>query len=525
MNTIDPKTTTTKPVLCPFCSYGCEFGVVFDDFGIKGVEYLKDGCSGGRLCPRGSAAGLYLDHPRRLCSPSRGGRAVEWTKITAELKKALASPETVAVTFDRNITLEEYQSIAGFCQGAGIKQFASSYLEPETCLSDFLRSDFSEKEMESAQTIVILGDPFNQAPVSSKSIINWRLGSRDRRLYVIDSIRTHTAAYAHEFLKVRVGTEPLLLLALAQRELSGVDIAKATGIPGARISELAESFRRAGKGLIIACLPFAHTYDPVLLTEGLRVLSDYSGKAVVPYVEFAGYKGKMSFAGILDAIKKKGIKYLINFGELFPFYYPQLLPALKNVDVFATSTLKYDGCTALPAALNIEKSGTIMTTFGPRKLTGSVKPASGAKTVSEMLSMCEAKSEKLKVAETQEPRVDIDSRIGRILDMSIKPKKDHFRLIGEKIAFYYLNLLDKEMLKMNPADGAMLTLRQGDMVAVESKRGSHGLRVTLTSDVDPGVVAVPAESPEVRGLFDYVIEEDNRAISFVPTEVKICREE
>lgn len=525
MKTIEPNATTTKRVVCPFCSYGCDFGVVFHDLGINGVEYIKDGSSGGRLCPRGSAAGLYLDHPRRLCSPIRNGRPVEWAKITAELKKALASPQTVAVTFDRNITLEEYNSIAGFCQNAGIEHFASSYLEPEACLSDFLRSDFSEEEIDSAQTIVILGDPFNQAPMSSKSIINWRLGSRDRKLYVIDSIRTHTAAYAHEFFRVRVGTEPLLLLALAQRELPGVDIAKATGIPGARISGLAESLRKAGKGLIIACLPFAHTYDPVLLAEGLRLLGDSSGKPVVPYVEFAGYGGKMNFAGILNAVMKKGIKYLINFGELFPFYYPQLLPVLKNVEVYATSTLKYDGCTALPAALNLEKSGTVMTTFGPRKLTGAVEPASGAKPVGEMLSMLGAKSEKSKVAEALKPKVDINSRVGRILDISVKPKKDHFRMIGEKIAFYYLTILDKEMLKMNPADAAMLTLRQGDIAAVESKRGSHRLRVTLTSDVEPGVVAVPAESPEVRGLFDYVIEEDSRAISFVPTEVKICREE
>lgn len=524
MKTIDPKTTTTKRVLCPLCSYGCEFGVVFDDLGIKGVEYLRDGSSGGRLCPRGSAAGLYLNHARRLSSPNRSGRTVGWAKVTADVKKALANPESVAVTFDRNITLEEYQALAGFCQAAGIKQFASSYLEPEAFLSDFL-GDFSEKEIESAQSVLIVGDPFNLAPASSKAIINWRLGSRDRKLCVIDSLHTHTAAYAHEFFKVRVGTEPLLLLALAQRAMPGADIAKVTGIPVDRVNALSESFRKAAKGMIIACLPFAHTYDPVLLAEGLRAFSDYSKKPVIPYVEFAGHQGNTRFTAVLDAIRKKEIKHLINFGELFPFYYPQLMANMKNVDVYAASPLKFDSGTVLPAALNLEKSGTVMTTFGPRKLTGAVDPASGARTVGEMLSVFGAKIEKARAPAVRKPELDTGARVSRLLEMSGRMKKDRFRLIGEKVAFYYLTILDHETLKMNPADASELTLRHGDMVAVESKRGSHRLRVALTSDVDPGVVAVPAESPEVRGLFDYVIEEESQTISFVPTEVKICREE
>ena len=525
MKTIDPKMTSTKRVLCPFCSYGCEFGVVFNDFGIKGVEYLADGHNGGRLCARGSAAASYLDHPRRLCVPHRAGRPVDRARVVADLKKALAKPQAVAVTFDRNITLEEHQAITGFCRSAGIEQLASSYLEPEACLSAFLGREFSEQDIASAQTILILGDPFNVAPVSSKSIINWRLGSRDRRLYVIDSLRTHTAAYAHEFLKVRVGTEPLLLLALAGQEPAGVDVGAITGIPEARIKALAESFGAAEKGLIIACLPFGHTYDPLLLVEGLRVLSAQSKKAVVPLVEFAAQPGQHGFARVLDAIKKKEIRHLINFGELFPFYYPQLMPALKGVDVYAASTLKFDTGTVLPAAMNLEKNGTVMTTFGVRKLTGEVKPASGAWTVDEMLGLLEVKPDRSRAPSAPASSVDVAARVGRVVDAAVKPRKDRFRLVGEKIAFYYLGLFEKEVLKMNPADAAALNVCRGDMVSVESKRGRHCLEVALTSDVDPGVLAAPAESPEVRGLFDYVIEEDDEAISFVPTEVKICREE
>ncbi len=58
-----------KRTLCTFCGYGCELGIVFDDFGVKGVEYLKETPNQGRLCPRGSACVSYLNHPKRLCVP------------------------------------------------------------------------------------------------------------------------------------------------------------------------------------------------------------------------------------------------------------------------------------------------------------------------------------------------------------------------------------------------------------------------------------------------------------------------
>jgi hypothetical protein len=525
MKKIDPNATTTERVRCPFCSYGCECGVIFNDFGIKGVEYIKDGFSGGRLCPRGSAAAIYLDHPRRLSSPMKDGRAIGWQQITDELKKVLAKPESLAVTFDRNITIEEYSAIMSFCHVNGIKNVASSYFEPESYLSGFLKGDFSEEDIARAQHVIVLGDPFNLAPMSSKSIISWRLGGRDRRLSVIDSISTHTSAFANDFLKVRVGAEPILLLALAQRELSGIDIAKATGIHNGRIKDISEDFRKAKSGLIIACLSFGHTYDPLLVAEGLKALSAHSGKPVVPFVEFAGHRGLMDFAAILGGIKKKKIKRLINFGELFPFYYPQLLSDLRNASVYATSTLKYDGCTVLPAALNLEKSGTIMTTFGTKDLFGTLKPASGSKTVREMISLLSTGTEKGKTPASREYEIDINARAGKVVTAIGAPKKNQFKMIGEKIAFYFLTLFSGEKLKMNRKDGAALGLRQGDSVVVESRTGSHSLPVCLTDDVDTGIVAVSAESPATRALFDFVVDEDNQTIDFVPTEVKVCRKE
>ena len=199
MKNIDPKAVVVKRALCPFCSFGCEFGVVFNDFGVAGVDYIKDGSSGGRLCPRGSAAAMYLDHPRRLSMPMKKNKATEWSKMAKELRKVVGNPKNTAVTFDRNVTLEEYASIIGFCKEVGIADISSTYFEPEAYLRPFFDKPFSTKEIDKAQFVVILGDPFNHAPMFSRPIIEWKLSSKENHLTVVDSINTHTAGFADTF--------------------------------------------------------------------------------------------------------------------------------------------------------------------------------------------------------------------------------------------------------------------------------------------------------------------------------------
>ena len=524
MKKIDPNAITVRKVLCPFCSFGCEFGVVFNDFGIKGAEYVKGGSSGGRLCPRGSAAAMYLDHPRRLAVPMKSDKPVVWSKMVKELSKVIGSPKSVAVTFDRNVTAEEYAAIVGFCQSVGIEYIASSYFEPENCLRSFLDQPFAATDFDRAKIIFVLGDLFNQAPMSSRAIIEWKMKDKKNELVVIDSLNTHTAGFANRFLKVKVGTEPLLLFGLVQENIEGVDIAKATGIDGSIIKQLSKAIKGGDKGLVFACLPFGHTYDPALYAEGLHEMHDYSGMKIVPFVEFAGYDGNQNFGSILEKVKKKKIKTLFNFGELFPFYYPQLASDLKNLDIYATSTLKHKGYTMLPVPLTIEKEGTVVTSFGKKKLTGGIEPPSGTKSIEDILGLLSNGFGKGRQLRAPERKLDIKERAQRISESSMA-KKRSLRLIGEKIAFNFLGFFESESLKMNPADAMELGIAANDIVSVSSKHGTEHLPVKITEDVSQGIVAVPAESPGVRGLFEYEIDTELGSVNFIPTEVKICRKE
>ncbi len=524
MKNIDPNTITVKRALCPFCSYGCEFGVVFNDFGIKGVEYIKDGNSNGRLCPRGSAAAMYLDHPRRLAAPTTGGKSIAWNKMAKELSKAVGNPKKVAITFDRNITDEEYAAIIGWCKSIGIENTASTYFEPENSLRSFLDQSFAEDDLEKAKMIVVLGDLFNQAPMSSRGIIEWKMKDKKNQIVVIDSVRTHTAGFANLFLRTNVGTEPLLLLALAGTNTEGIDVAKATGIDTSIIKGLSGAMQKNEKGIVFVSLPFGRTYDPGLFAEGLRRIRDVSGAKIVPFVEFAGYHGSQGFASILDMAKKKKIKHLINFGELFPFYYPQLAADLKDINVYATATLKHGLYAMLPVPLNLEKQGTVTTTFGKRKLPGGIESPSGSRTIEEILSMLSGDFGKGKTPAAADHKLDVSGRARRVAEMSSSKKKT-LKLVGEKLAYSFLGFLEGETLKINPVDAEEFGIRAQDTVTVKSKHGVVDLPAKITEDVSPGVLAVPAETPGVRGLFDYELDSELDAVNFIPTEVKICRKE
>ncbi len=524
MNKIDPSFSIRKKTICPFCSFGCEFGIIYDDFGIKGIEYIKEGSSGGRLCPRGSAAKLYLDHPKRLSMPVKNGKVVEWQKIIKDMKKVLENPKNVAVTFDRNLTIEEYKSIIGFCNETGIENIASTYFEPETFLKKFFDKPFSIEQIENAQMIIVLGDPFNQAPMISKSLINWKLADKKHRFVVIDSINSHTAVFASDFLKVTVGSEPLLLFAFAQENIEGVDIPSITGISESHIADIRERFKQADHGLICVSLPFAHTYDPLLLTEGLARFSKSVDKKVVPLAEFVGFEGNQRFGSIVNLIKKKKIKHLINFGELFPFYYPQLRKSLKVLNLYATSPIKHNGYTTLPVALNLEKRGSILTTFGRKILNGTIEPASGARTVDEILSSIAEISHKGQSLHTTDVNINIRERAEKLVGKITAPKKKKtFILIGEKIAYNFLGLFEKEIIKVHPQDATELGIRPNDVVAIKSKHGEAALAAKVTTDVDRGIVSIPAETPDTKGLFDFEI--DNNSINFLPTEVELWRKE
>jgi len=521
MKNVNRLPLTVKRTLCPFCGFGCELGIVFDDFGIKGVEYLKDTPNQGRLCPRGSASVLYLNHPKRLCVPVVNGKYKDWEFVKKEFENILQKPDAVAVTVDRNVTIEEESAILDFCDKFKIKNIASTYFEPEALLNRFIdeKGLAGLEDIEKSEIIIVFGDVFNYAPMISKNLINWKFADRKHRLIVVDSLKTHTSYFATDFLMVKPGTEALVSLKLGGEDLTNIKFSDVTGVPEEVVDNIGKAFSSAQYGLIIVSMPFAHSYEPQLLFEGIKILRDKSKKKVLPIFEFVQNNDFQSFSKILTLIKENKIKYLINFGEQFPFYYPQFSKDLSGIEILATSTLRFKDCVQLPFALNIEKSGTILTSTGKKTLNGEIPPASGAKNILEILNIQGIKTDGVKSL-TRDLKIDIKEGVKRI-----NKHTDYkgLKLFGEKISFYYLGLLEKPILRINPLDASGIGIKSNDVVNIETKMGMTKLMVKITNEVPQGAVFTQPETPEVRGLFEYEISND--FLNFVPTEVRIWQEE
>ncbi len=512
-----------KKTLCTFCSFGCELGIEFDDFGIKGVEYLKDTPNNGRVCPRGSASAVYLDHPKRLCVPVAHNKYAEPEKIMTDLKKILTQPDSIAVAIDRNVTIEEENAIIGFCTRYNIKNIVSSYFEPESLLRNFVedKPGLTLENITRSQMIVVFGDIFNYAPMISKSIINWKLSDRKNRLVVIDSLVTHTSYFATDFIMTRPGMYSLMPFALVGKLPEGIDSSVLTAVPEKVLRAIAKDLKEAGNGLIIATLPFAHSYHPELFPEGLQVMSEYTGKRVMPIFEFVHANRLGSFAKIINLINDNEIKYLINFGELFPFYYPQIQEYLRGVNIYATSVLRFKNFVQLPVALNIEKTGSFLTTFGPRSISG-IKPASGAHNIIELLNRIGSDYKPSEVRKSHSQKIAVETTAKKMLE---KSARRHRRLVilGEKSSYNYLGLLEPPLLKINPVDAKENGIRPGDWVVVESERQKVKVCARITDEVPEGYLFTQPETPDVRGIFDIEIEDG--LLNFVPAEVKVWQEE
>ncbi len=123
-----------------------------------------------------------------------------------------------------------------------------------------------------------------------------------------------------------------------------------------------------------------------------------------------------------------------------------------------------------------------------------------------------------------ELKINIKERAKKLVERCTTPKtkkKKIFKLIGEKIAYNFLGFFEKEILKLNLQDAKELGIKQNDVISIKSKHGSIELAAKLTNDVEKGVVSIPVETPEVKSLFEFEI--DNNIVNFIPTEVEIWR--
>ena len=542
-----------RKTVCPFCLLGCELGIIVDEIGIKGVDYLKESkVNQGRLCARGNASVVFLDCPDRLAYPIRDGKETSWEEALKEIVKVLKSKrrEEVALTFDCNLTEEEYSLIYELAENLEIENLASSYLEPEFYFNDVFQEvqRANLDDIKNAKVFLLVGDVFNQIPVISKNILDARYGDKNSRIFVVDSINSRTAGFADTFIQVKPGGEPLALLAISKivsnkpEKFSIDEITKAVGADISTVEEVAKSLNEIHKGVIITVMAWGKVSDPILFSGASQHLVSVLNhdKKFLPLGESISKMGRMEFGQILNKIKAGEIKTLINFGELFPFYYPQIHSDLRELQLLvATATLKPNiqelPGVFLPVALNLEKSGEISTAFGTRRVEQVVEPMSGTKTVKEIIETISKElaikltGKRAKFTTKKLTLTNLLERVKQLLEL--QPTEKEFQIvhgmlcIGEKPAYDFRLFFEKEeIVKINQVDAKKLGVREGDFVTLKSSNSQEKFKVSITGGVPSQVSVVSVESPKVRALFGMTIDKENRTVTFPPVEVKLCKE-
>lgn len=539
---------------CPFCLYGCELSLKQISGITQVIEYLpKAKINQGRLCARGNAAPFVLNHKQRLAYPLYANREISWQKAKEILISNLKScrQDEIAITFDKGLTKEEFNLVSELATKLGIVNFACSYLEPELYFSYILEdSQIGElADIEKAQVFILIGDVFGQTPVIAKSILNQRYADRTNRIFVIDSVPTHTAGFADKFLKCKPSTEPLVVLvlhSLVTGKIKGIEleqVAEVASVPAPDIEEVAKSLSNFNSGLIINAMNFGRQENPYLLSLAAQTLATKSGKR-----KFLGTGesvpwglGKENFGSIFNKIKEGKIKVLINFGDYFPFYYPQIQTDLAKLDGFIATALfrptHFKKGLFLPCPSNLEKDGIVKTLWGETKINKTMEPLSGSKMIAEIIEwLLIESSNKQKIDEAEKRKLvtvrEVYEQAREYLNFkkqmskATQNKTNELTLIGEKPAIGFLNIFDNEdIIKINSGDANRFKLKDHEPVKVVTENFETTLIVKTTGEIPEGIALVGANRIENRQLFKMVIDKATNNVIFPPTEVKVWRKE
>jgi anaerobic selenocysteine-containing dehydrogenase len=306
----------------------------------------------------------------------------------------------------------------------------------------------------------------------------------------------------------------------------------ASGVDSSLLRQVADSLRGSGSAVVICVAAAGKSMDPLLLSGAAQYLTTQlpGNSAFLPLGEAFSKPGKVDFVDILDGIESGKIKVLLNFGEVFPHMYPQIRESLSKLShLVSTVTLKSDiggtEGTWLPAALNLEKTGTLDTAFGPRQSQSVVEPYSGAKSVEEIIAgIASEMSVSLDRGKASIPEWSLEEDVltKRASNLASKAKGG-LVLVGESLAYGFRGFFDDgAYVKVNPREAEKLKLRDGDRVHLKTSQAEAILKLTVTDRVPAGVAVAPAQSADTRALFELSI--DGKVMSLGPQSVELWKE-
>jgi predicted molibdopterin-dependent oxidoreductase YjgC/NADH:ubiquinone oxidoreductase subunit E len=268
---------------CHYCGVGCQLDLHIKDDKIMKVTGVEDALPNlGRLCVKGRFGYDFLQSRERLTHPM--------IRQNGELRRATwdEALDLVAEKIRETNDREGPEAIAGICSAKStneslylMQKLFRSVLGSNQVSSPFAASGLNNPigEMEKTGCMILIGsDVTEENPVAGTFIK--RAAKNGCRLIVVDSGETKISSFAHVFLKVREGSEAVLVNGFIQdllargreasqeirdtaADLDSEKITETTGLSAAQVKEAVDILDSDEPAMLVygpRVAPYAQTF-------------------------------------------------------------------------------------------------------------------------------------------------------------------------------------------------------------------------------------------------------------------------
>ncbi|MHC4561377.1 MAG: hypothetical protein ACYS8X_01240 [Planctomycetota bacterium] len=219
---------TNGSARCVLCPAACQLQVAATGPDRWRSEFPLD--EGHGLCPRGSALGELLGHPRRILLPaSREGGSLAAISMHDAVGGILAQSAGRGLTIlvDSHIPIEQMLEIAAWCAAWPEANFCF-VVEPaermlllggEESAADYLRDD----DFADCDGFLIIGDAFAADPICARGVFDARKAQPRMPIVTIDAAAGTPAKFATHRVDAAVGHQLASLAAVAAAAGVSVD--------------------------------------------------------------------------------------------------------------------------------------------------------------------------------------------------------------------------------------------------------------------------------------------------------------
>ncbi len=380
--------------ICPYCAEGCSFYTQVEQGKASNIEYMKKHpVNEGGLCLKGNAVLDIIYHENRIYSPlaKKDGNTfdnISWDEainaIVSNFKKILKKhgPDSLAFLTSARCTNEENYLFQKLARMIGTNNVdCSSFYEGNLNIVDFSTSFGSAcatnplSDLANSECILISGSNFtDNHPIVSHWVFEAK--SRGARIIYIDHRVPSSLLICDHFLQVNPGTQAVLIdgmilhileknlynkqfieertsgfevLQKSLRKQSLKQVEKISGIPVAKIKEVAEIYASSSTSAIIHCTDFNPQHGNSKGTTNLANLAllcghiGRTGTGIFPLLEHNNAQGSYDMgvsphllpgrAGVKDDFQQKKIAklwHIKNLPSKGGLSFPEMTKALKR---------------------------------------------------------------------------------------------------------------------------------------------------------------------------------------------------